>query len=717
MRVCRFSTLFAFALISGILTMMLGAGAATANPLLEPWPGPYGGVPPFDRIEPEHFGPALEVSTRAARREIEAIAANLRAPTFENTIVALERAGSQQKRVVLMYYVWTGSRSSPTFRLIQTEWEPQLAAFNDEIVQNSRLWRRIEAVQQSVQARHLASEQKRLLYLTALRFIRAGAALNDAEKKRVAEINARLAALNVAFHQNELADEEEEVLVVDERSQLRGLPPAMVEAATAEAERRRLNGYVFANTRSAMESLLTFAEDRALRERAFRIWTRRGDHPDPGDPRYARDNGRLVVEILALRHERSRLLGFASYAHWRLSSAMAGTPDKALDLLMQVWRPAIEAARADIHQMQRIADEENRGVRIEPWDHRYYAETLRKAKYDFNAEELSPYLQLEQVRKAMFMMAGKLYRLRFEPVKGVPVFEPATGVYEVKGRHGEHVGLWYFDPYARAGKTSGAWMFPIRLQRKLDITVTPLVSNNTNFIAGRDGEPTLISWNDAVTMFHEFGHALHGLLSDVTYPSLASPHSLLDFGEMPAQMHEKFIQTPEVLALLVDRQGQQIPPPLLERLKKAKTFNQGFITSEYLASAIVDLKLHMSPLPITDPAAFEAQLSEIGMPREIAMRHRIPHFGHVFSSEPGYAAGYYGYEWASVLDRDAFEAFTEKGDAYDPGTARRLVKTILSRGNAVDPAVAFRNFRGRDARIDALLRDRGLSDMGKERAH
>lgn len=708
------STVPALALVLGMLSLSIpDSSAATVNPLFGPWQGPHGGMPPFDRIEATHFSPALEASTRVARREIDAIADNPKPPTFDNTIVALERAGSQRARVLSLYTVWSSSRSSPEFRQVETEWGPRLAAFDDETHQNTRLWRRIDAVRNSTHAKRLTAEQQRLLELTALQFVRAGAALDDAAKKRVAEINARLAALTIAFSQNQLADEEEQVLVVDDRSRLAGLPQAMVDAAAAEATGRRLTGYAFANTRSALEPLLTLADDRALREQAFRIWTGRGDHRDATDPRHARDNHPLVIEILALRAERSRLLGFPSYAHWRLADAMAGTPDKALALLMQIWAPAIAAARADIGEMQRIADGEGGGVRLEPWDHRYYAEKLRQARYAFNAGELSPYLQLEQVRKAMFMMAGKLYGFTFEAVNDAPVFDAAMRVFEVKARGGRHVGLWYFDPYAREGKSSGAWMMPIRLQRTLAPAATPLVSNNTNFIAGHDGSPSLISWDDAITMFHEFGHALHGLLSDVTYPSLAGPNSLLDFGEMPAQMHEKFIRTPEALALLVDREGRPIPPALLARLQRAATFNQGFATVEYLASAIVDLQLHMSVQPVAEPAAFEARLSELGLPREIVMRHRIPHFGHVFAGEPGYAAGYYAYQWASVLDRDAFEAFTETGDPYDPATARRLVMSLLSRGNAVDPAIAFRAFRGRDARVDAVLLDKGFPVPGK----
>ena len=688
-----------------------------ANPLLEPWRGHHGGVPPFDRIDTAHFGPAIEESTRVARREIEAIAANPRAPTFENTVAALERAGRLRTRVLTSYYIWSGSRSSPGFRQVEIEWGPKLAAFDDEVVHNTRLWNRIDAIRHAHAAvARLTSEQKRLLTLTAIEFIRAGAALGDADKARVARINARIATLTTAFRQNELADEEEEVLLVDDKSLLIGLPPAMINAAAAEAQRRKLGGYAIANTRSAMEPFLTFADNRGLRERGLRIWSGRGDHPDPADPRHAYDNTPLVVEILALRAEKSRLLGFPTYAHWRLANAMAGSPDKALELLMQIWEPAVATARSDIDEMQHIADAEGGTLRIEPWDHRYYAEKLRKAKYDFDAADLTPYLQLEQVRKAMFMMAGKLYGLNFKAVDGVPVFDPGMRVYEVKSRVGKHAGLWYFDPFARDGKHSGAWMSPIRLQRKLDGVATPLVSNNTNFIAGQGGEPTLISWDDATTMFHEFGHALHGLLSNVTYPSLAGPMSVLDFGEMPAQMHEKFIQTPQALALLVDRNERPIPPPLLAQLKKAASFNQGFMTTEYLASAIVDMRLHMSRSAVIDPATIEAQLSDIGMPRAILMRHRIPNFGHVFSGEPAYAAGYYGYQWASVLDRDAFEAFTETGNPYDPATARRLVKTILSRGNSVDPAVAFRQFRGRDPSVNAVLRDKGFPMPGSESA-
>ena len=686
----------------GVLSMALAQpAAAPPNPLLDPWSGPQGGVPPFDRVAVEHFKPAIETTMQQARQQIAAIADNPSPPTFDNTIVALERAGLSYDRVTMLFGVWSASLNGPQFRELEREMRPRLAAFDDEVVQNAKLFRRIQAVQASPALRRLTPEQRRLVWLYHTRFVKQGAGLDAAQKARVAEINQRLATLQTQFAQNQLADEESEALVLDNAADLAGLAPSQVEALAAEGEKRGLPGrWVVANTRSAMEPFLAASSQRALREKAWRLWTSRGDHG-------AHDNRPLVVEILQLRAERSQLMGFPTYAHWRLADTMAREPQRALDLMMQVFRASADRVRQDVAAMQAIADAEHGAFALQPWDYRYYAEKLRRAQYDFDAGELRPYLQLDKVREAMFAAAGRLHGLRFVPAPGVPVFHADVSVYRVVAGNGRSMGLWYFDPYARAGKSSGAWMRNFRAQRRLDGAVPALVSNNANFIRAARGEPVLISWDDAVTMFHEFGHALHGLSSSVTYPTLSGTATLLDFVEFPSQLNEHWLPTKEVLNLLVDERGRPLPQELVEKIRRAQNFNRGFMSAEYVASAIVDMRLHLAT-QVGDPIAFERQvLDEIGMPPQVTPRHRIPHFGHAFSGEH-YAAGYYAYLWANVLEYDAFDAFIEAGDPYDKRLAKRLMDTVLSVGNSVDPGQAFRNFRGRDPDVGAYLRGSGL---------
>ncbi len=676
------------------------------NPLLRAWEGPYGGVPPFDRIRVAHFVPAIEAGMRENLAEIDRIAADPAPPTFENTIAPQERSGRGITRVLAAYGVWSGNLSTPEFQAVERMMAPKLAAFSDRITQNAALFRRIDAVFNSPDKARLSPEQQRLVWLYHTTFVRAGARLDDAARKRVADINERLATLFTVFSQNVLADEASRYLVLESDADLSGLPRFVRDAAAAAAASRELTGkWVIANARSAMEPFLSFSSRRDLRQRAWRLFVRRGDNGD------AHDNNRAIAEILALRAERAKLLGYASHAHWRVENTMAGTPERALELMLAVWRPAVARVREEVADMQAIADAEGAGITIEPWDYRFYAEKVRKAKYDLDENEIKPYLQLERLRDAMFWVAGELFGYRFSQVMNVPVFHADVTVWEVTHpESGRHVGVWYFDPYARAGKRSGAWMDAYRSQERFDEAVATIVSNNSNFQKGRPGEPVLVSWDDAITLFHEFGHAVHGLASNVNYPSVSGTAVPRDYVEFPSQLLEHWLPTPEVLRrfALHHETGEPLPEALAERIARAATFNEGFATVEYLSAALVDIKLHLAGESLGDPAAFEREtLAELGMPREIVMRHRTPHFLHVFSSD-SYSAGYYSYLWSDVITADAFGAFTDAGGPYDPEVARRL-EHLLSLGNTVDPAEAYREFRGRDPRVEALMRKRGFT--------
>ncbi len=689
------------------LTLVAPAPAAEPGdpgPLPAEWSGPFGGVPPLDRVKVEHFPPAFAVAMAAYREEIRAIAENPEPPTFANTLAALERAGRMLDRVQAVYGIWSSTLSTPEFRAVEQAIEPKLAALRDEVFQNEKLFRRIAAVYEAPDKARLTAEQQRLAWLRFTDFVRAGARLDAAAKARVAAINQRLATLYTTFSQNLLADEENDVTVITNAADLAGLPESFRAAAAAEAERRGLkNAWVIANTRSSVEPFLSYAEHRALREQVWRRFISRGDHPGP------RDNKPIITEILRLRAERAKLLGYPTHAHWRLENQMARTPERALELLEKVWPAALARVREEVADMQRIADAEGAGLRIEPWDYRYYAEKVRKAKYDLDEAALKPYLQLESLREAMFWTAEQLFGLRFSPAAGVPVNHPDVRVWEVRDTTGRHVGLFYFDPYARPGKRSGAWMNAYRNQERFEREIPPLVSNNANFLKPAPGEPVLVSWDDARTLFHEFGHALHGLCSDVNYPALSGTSVPRDFVELPSQLHERWLLTPEVLGRFARhyQTGQPMPPELIERVKRAARFNQGFATTEYLASGLLDLQLHLAGERDIDPAAFEREeLARLGMPREIVMRHRLPHFAHIFADE-GYSAGYYSYLWADTLTADAAEAFEAAG-WYDRALAARYREHILARGNTREPAESYRAFRGRDAGIAALMRDRGF---------
>jgi peptidyl-dipeptidase Dcp len=680
------------------------AASAEVQVMLAPFTGPHGGQLPFDKVKVSAFKPALEKAMRENLAEVDAIANNPATPTFQNTIVALERSGRPLGRVNTIYNIWTSNLNTPDVQAVQTEMSPKLAAFQDRITQNAKLFARIGVVYQNRDKAGLTPEQKQLVWLYWTRGIKEGAELSPEAKAKVTEINQELAGLYTQFSQNLLADEAGYVLYLKE-SDLTGLPQSVKDAAAgAAADKGHKGEYAILNIRSSIDPFLTYSDRRDLREKVWRTFYSRGDNKD------AHDNTRTIIpEILKLRAEKAHLMGYPNYAAWKLQDAMAKTPEAAMNLMMRVWPAAVARIHQEVADMQAAADAEHANIKIEAWDYRHYAEKVRKAKYDLDMNLVKPYLQLDNVRKGMFWAASQLYGFTFTRVEGVAVFDPAMTVYEVKGRDGQHVGLWYFDPYARPDKVSGAWMYAYRAQEKLDPTPT-IVSNNANFVKPQPGRPVLISWDDGTQMFHEFGHALHALNSNVTYPSLASPNQAQDFVEFPSQLNENWLSTPEVLSrFAVDVNGKPIPADLVAKIQKAKTFNQGFTVGEYLSAAIIDMKLHMvDPATIGDPDGFEKiELAKLNMPSEIVMRHRTPQFQHIFASD-GYAAGYYAYIWAEVLDHDAYEAFVEAGGPYDKATAQRLRDNIMQVGYSVDPAVAYRNFRGRDPEVAAYLRSKGF---------
>lgn len=688
------------------------AGAATEgsqvkdNGLLADWSGPYGGVPAFDRMRLEELKPALEAAMAENLKELDAIAANPDPPTFANTIVAMERSGRRMSRVLVYWSLWGGNLSTPEFRSVQAEMAPRLAEFRSKITQNAPLFARIKAVNDARAKSGLRPEEQRLAWLTYDRFARDGAALTGDARQRHADINSKLAELQTRFANNVLADEEGYVTWLS-KDQLGGLPESFVKSAAAAAEEKGRKGeFAITNTRSSVEPFLTFSTDRGLREKVWRTFYARGDNGDD------HDNNAVIAEILSLRNERAHLLGYPNYATWQLENKMAKTPDRALGLMQAVWPAALARVKEEVADMQAIADKDGAGIKIAAWDYRFYSEKVRHAKYDLDSEEVKQYLQLDRLREAMFYVAGELFGFAFKPIPEgkVPVFQPDVRVWEVTSRaKGDLVGLWYLDPYARPGKRSGAWATSYRDHETFDGPRMVLGSNNANFIKGAPGEPVLISWIDAETLFHEFGHALHFLSSSVAYPTLNG--GVRDYTEFQSQLLEHWLLTDKVVDrfLVHVKTGKPMPKELVAKLRKAATFNKGFETTEYLASALLDMKYHMIDPSGLDPRAFEkAALAELKMPEEIVMRHRSTQFTHVFSGE-GYAAGYYGYLWADVLTADAAEAFQEApGGYYDKALARKLVDNLFAVRNAVDPAEAYRAFRGRDARIEALMRDRGF---------
>jgi len=672
-----------------------------ANPLLEPWDGPFG-LPPFDRIDEADFVPAFEAAMAEHLAEIDAIAADPAAPDFANTIEAMERAGLALDRVSAVFFNLCSSHTNDALQAIQREVAPKLAAHQSAILMNPKLFARVQALVDAGEGLGLEAERARVLELYHLEFVKAGARLTGVARERMAAILQRLASLGTEFGQNVLKDEKDWVLHLGE-DDLAGLPDFLVASARREASARgRKEGFAITLSRSSVEPFLTFSTRRDLRETAWRGWVARGEGT----------NWPLVEETVRLRAERARLLGFATFAEYKLQDQMAKTPDAVRELLMAVWKPACRRASEEAAALAELVAEEGANIEIAPWDWRHYAEKLRKRLHDLDESETKPYLPLDGVIAAAFDVAGRLFGLSFREVNSLALHHPDARAWEVTGRDGVHVGLFVGDYFARPSKRSGAWMSRLRSQQKLWEPGRPIIVNTLNIAPGGEGEPALLTWDDARTLFHEFGHALHGLMSDVTYPFISGTSVARDFVELPSQLYEHWLGVPEVLATHARhyRTGAPTPDNLIARLKAAEQFGQGFATVEFLASALVDLEMHvLEDTAGFDAKAFQAQVLEgIGMPREIVMRHATPHFQHVFAGD-GYSAGYYSYMWSEVMDADAFRGFEETGDPFDPETAARLARFVYTAGGRQDPAEAYKAFRGRLPGVEALLEGRGLA--------
>jgi peptidyl-dipeptidase Dcp len=672
------------------------------NILLAEWTGPFAGVPPWDKVKPGLFPEAFQFAIDEQRREVLAIADNSEPPTFANTVEALEKTGERLDRINNIFGVMTSNVTTPEYQALDKEWSPKLSAAYDEIVLNPKLFQRVKAVYEARTSAGLDAKQQRLVTRYYENFARRGANLDPAQKEQLSTYNQQLASAFSEFNEKLLADEN--TYVTATAADLKGVPQDIRDAAAAAAAERKLPAGTFAivNTRSAVEPILTFADNRALREKVWRAFTNRGDNGN------ANDTNALVARIVKLRADRAKLLGYRSHAEWRMQDTMAKTPEKAMALMMGVWPAAVARVREEVRDMQAVANKSGAKLTIEPWDYRYYQEKVRNARYNLSQDEVKPYFELSNMVKGMFWAAGQLYGLEFvENTGAVPVFNPDVRTFEVK-RGGETVGLYYFDPYARSGKQSGAWMTTYRARSGLLGDRIVLASNNNNFTKPAPGQPVLISLDDAETLFHEFGHAIHYLLMDVYYPSLGAIQR--DFVEYPSQVNENWVLTPEVLDKFARhyKTGAAMPKALIDKIQKAKTFNQGFATVEYLSSALVDMMLHTDPDGVVDPDAFEKQaLAKLGMPKEMVMRHRLPQFGHLFSSD-AYSAGYYSYLWSEVMDADTWAAFEEAGSPWDKATADRFRETLLATGNETDRAEAYRAFRGRDPDVKALMRRRGF---------
>jgi peptidyl-dipeptidase Dcp len=675
------------------------------NPLFGPWTTPFE-TPPFERLAPEHFRPAFDRALAEQRAEIAAIADAGDAPSFDNTLGALERGGRLLRRVAATFFNLTGAHTSDALQAIERELAPVLSKHRSDIFMNEALYRRVAALYARRDELGLDAEQARVLERYHTIFVRAGAQLGGPEKQRLGAILERLATLGTQFSQNVLADEKSYALVLEGEADLAGLPEFVREAAARAAAERGLAGkHVITLSRSSIEPFLTFSTRRDLREQAFRAWSARGEGGG------ATDNRAIIAETVRLRAERARLLGYETFAQYRLSDAMAKTPEAVSELLRRVWEPARAKATADRAALQALAQGEGDNGPIEPWDWRHYAEKLRREKHDIDEAAIKPYFQLDRMIAAAFETARRLFGLSFEEVRDLPLYHPDVRAWRVTGPDGKHVGLFLGDYFARPSKRSGAWMSAFRSQERLSGDIRPIIVNVANFSQAAAGEPALLSFDDARTLFHEFGHALHGLLSDVTYPLLAGTAVPTDFVELPSQLYEHWLSVPEILRTYAVhyRTGEPMPEELLARVLAARNFDQGHATVEYTSSAFVDLDFHLMGDPgEIEPGAFERDaLARIAMPDGITMRHRPPHFTHVFSGE-GYASAYYSYLWSEVLDADAFNAFEETGDPFDPATAERLRRFVYSAGGLREPDEAYVAFRGRLPSVEPLLAKRGL---------
>jgi peptidyl-dipeptidase Dcp len=681
-----------------------------ANPLVGEWQDPHG-LPPFAEVRPEHFAPAFEQGMDEHLAEIEAIGGCSEAPTFENTVAAFDRSGRLLDRVGGLFHNLTSSETSPALQAVEMRMAPLLAAHQSRTFMHPGLFARIDALHARRDQLGLGEEERRVLERFHTDFVRAGAKLGPAEQARYAAIMQRLAELTTRFGQNVLADESSFRLELRGEADLAGLPPFVRAAARQAAVERGIEGdaHVITLSRSHIVPFLTFSERRDLREQAWQAWTSRGEHAGETD------NRAIVAEILALRLEQARLHGYASYADYALADTMAGSRAAVTSLLERVWQPAKARAVQEREALEALALSRGQAVRIEPWDWRFYAEKLRQIRYDLDEAAIKPYFPLERIVEAAFDCAGRLFGIRFVARPEIRVYHPDVVVYEVRDARDAAVGLFLHDNFARATKRSGAWMSAYRVQSRnvggSAGAVLPIIVNNNNFAKGAPGEPTLLSVDDARTLFHEFGHGLHGLLSNVTYERVSGTSVLRDFVELPSQLFEHWLEEPEVLKRHARHHvtGEPIPDELIARLHEARYFNQGYETVRYAASALVDMAVHArTEVGTIDVVEFErAELDRLGLPAGVGVNHRLTHFQHLFAGS-GYAAGYYVYLWAEVLDADGFDAFVEAGDPFDPAVAERLLRFIYSAGNSIEPGAAYRAFRGRAPTPEPMLRQRGL---------
>ena len=665
------------------------------NPLLAPWQTPFT-LPPFGQIADADFAPAFDAALAAGRTAYASIADNPEPPTFANTIEAMEQADDLLDRVAGVFFSLSGSDSNPDREALQRELSPKLSAYSSEIVNNRALFDRIEALWAARDTLDLTEEQARVLMLYRRMFVRAGAALEGENAARLTAVKSRLAILGTQFTQNLLADERDWMMPLDD---LAGLPDFVIATARAAAEDRGREGHVVTLNRSLIVPFLQFSTRRDLREKAYEAWTARGANGGKTD------NRAIAAEVLGLRAERASLLGYDSFARYKLETEMAGNPEAVRDLLMQVWKPARAKAVADAAKLEAMLHADGHTGPLEPWDWRFYADKLRRAEHDLDEAALKPYLSLEGMITAAFDCANRLFGLEFRALN-VPLYHPDARAWEVT-RDGRHMAVFIGDYFARPSKRSGAWCSTMRSQRKLGGEVRPIVVNICNFAKG---DPALLSYDDARTLFHEFGHALHQMLSDVNYGFISGTSVARDFVELPSQLYEHWLEVPEVLAKHARHveTGEAMPQDLLDRLLAAQNFDQGFSTVEYVASALVDLEFHDGPPP-GDPMQKQAEvLDNLGLPRAIRMRHATPHFAHVFAGD-GYSSGYYSYMWSEVMDADAFEAFHEAGDAFDPEIAGKLERFILSAGGSDEAERLYTAFRGRMPGVEALLKGRGLA--------
>ena len=689
-------------LAAPVLTAAARFDAADAGPLLKPWTGDFGGVPPWDQVKPAMFPPAFEAAMAELRAETLAIRDATTKATFQTVVLPMQMAGESMDRVQSMWGVYTSNLATKEVQAIDREWSPRLAKFYDELFLDPKLAARVKGAYDTRKSQGLDAQQTRLLERSYRGFVRRGAYLSDAQRAEVTTLNQALAAAYSEFSRKVLADEETWIVLGE--GDLAGLPDSYKASLKAAADERKVAGWAVVNTRSSVQPFLMNSTNRALREKVWRAFVKRGDNGD------ANDTKAVIAQILKLRQQRATILGFKNHAYLRMDDTMAETPANAMKLMMSVWPAARARVAEEVADMQALADKEGAGITIEPWDYRFYAEKVRKAKYDLDEGEVKPYLELSNIQAASLYACERLYDLSFKENTGdIPVFDPQVRTFVVTNKvTGKNVGIFYADNYARSGKRSGAWATRYRGQQRLGGERNTLASNNNNFVKGGAGEPTLISLDDATTLFHEFGHAIHSLLQNITYPGLAGTPR--DFVEYPSQVNENWLLTRDVLDKYAKhyKTGEPMPQALVDKIEKSSTFNQGFDTVEYLACAILDMQLHDRETPVADIDAFEKEaLGALGMPKEIALRHRMPQFNHLFSSD-AYSAGYYSYLWSETMDADTWQAFVETGNVWDKKTADRFRFTLLSTGNETDRKAAYRAFRGRDPDVTALFKRRGF---------